>query len=123
MQVDIFLTISAKTTGKIKQGNYKYMLICGSCTKEWEGELRNTTGNRLALACCIEALGHMTKPSMITIHTDWRYLLNNHLQEWKDKGWKRPTGKLKNADLWQQLYDLQKPHAIRWHYENMDIYR
>lgn len=60
---------------------------------------------------------------MITIHTDCRYLINNKMQEWKAAGWKRQGGDLKNADLWQQLYELQKPHAVRYHFENMDLYR
>lgn len=123
MQVDIFLVISSRTPGKQKKAGYKYILVCNGHTLEGNGELKDTTGHRLVMTCAIEALKRMTKPSMITIHTDCRYLINNHLQEWKDAGWKRNGGELKNADLWQQLYELQKPHAVRYHYENMDKYR
>lgn len=123
MQVDIFLVISSHSPGKIKKAWYKYILVCNGRTLEDKGELTNTTGNRLALTCVNEALGRMNRPSMITIHTDSGYLTNNRLQSWKENGWKRPGGELKNADLWQQFDALQKGHAIRWHYENMDKYR
>lgn len=123
MQVDIFLVISSRTPGKQKKAGYKYILVCNGYTLEGNGELKDTTGHRLAMTCEIEALKRMTKPSMITIHTDCRYLINNKMKEWKDAGWKRQGGELKNADLWQQLYELQKPHAVRYHFENMDKYR
>lgn len=123
MQVDIFLVISSRTPGKTKKAGYKYILVCNGRSVEGTGELTDTTGHRLVMICAIEALKRMTKPSMITIHTDCRYLINNKMQEWKDAGWKRQGGELKNADLWKQLYDLQKPHAVRYHYENMDNYR
>lgn len=123
MQVDIFLIISSRSPGKTKKAWYKYILVCNGRSLEDKGELKETTGHRLLLTCAIEALKRMTKPSMITIHTDCRYLINNHMQEWKDAGWKRPGGELKNADLWQQLYALQKSHAVRYHFENMDKYR
>lgn len=123
MQVDIFLITSSKTSGKIKRAGYKYILVCKNRTCEGSGELINTTGHRLVMTCAIEALKRMTKASMITIHTDCRYLINNKMQEWKDAGWKRQGGELKNADLWRQLYELQKPHAVRYHFENMDIFR
>lgn len=123
MQVDIFLVISSRTPGKTKKADYKYILVCNGRSVEGTGELTDTTGHRLVMTCAIEALKRMTKPSMITIHTDCRYLLNNKMQEWKEAGWRRQGGELKNADLWQQLYDLQKQHAVRYHYENMDKYR
>lgn len=122
MKVDIFLIISSRSPGKTKKAWYKYIMVCNGHTLTDKGELTNTTGHRLVLTCAIEALKRMNKPSMITFYTDCNYLINNRLQEWKDAGWKRSSGKLKNADLWQQLYDLQKPHAIRWRYENMDKY-
>ncbi len=123
MQVDIFLVISSRTPGKTKKAGYRYILVCNGHSIDGYGELTDTTGHRLVMTCAIEALKRMTKPAMITIHTDCRYLINNKMQDWKAAGWKRQGGNLKNADLWQQLYDLQKPHAVRYHFENMALYR
>lgn len=124
MQVDIFLVISSRAPGKQRKAKYRYILVCNGRSAEGSGELSDTTGHRLLLTCAIEALKRMTKPSMITIHTDCGYLINNRLQEWKESGWKRTDGKeLKNEDLWQQFYDLQKPHAIRYRFECMEMYK
>lgn len=123
MRVDIFLIISSRSPGKTKKAWYKYIMICNGRALEDKGELSQTTGHRLILTCIIEALKRMTKPCKIVIHTDCRYLIDNRMQKWKEAGWKRPTGKLKNADLWQQLYDLQRNHEISYYFENMDKYR
>lgn len=124
-KVDIFLIVSTKTKGRIKKASYQYILACGGHSRTGGGELTDTTGNRLALTCAAEALLRMTKPSMITIHTDSRYLINGcrSLHDWKKNGWGRPGGGLKNADLWQQLDAAKKGHAIQWCFENMDIYK
>lgn len=123
-QVDIFLTISTKAPST-KKASYKYILACNGHTLTGTGDLTNTTGHRLVMTCAIEALKRMKKPAMITIHTDCRYLINGHrnLQIWKEAGWTRATGELKNADLWQQLFELQKGHAVRYRYENMESYK
>ena len=122
MQVDIFLITSSHSPGKTKKAWYRYILVCGGRSVTGKGELTATTGHRLVLTCAIEALRRMTRPSMVTVHTDCRYLISNHMAEWAAAGWKRPGGELKNADLWEELYGLQKNHAVRYHFENMDKY-
>lgn len=126
-EVGVFLLTSSQTPGKIKKGDYRYILVCHGKgeSREGSGILFDTTGNRLILTCAIEALGRITRPCMITIHTDCRYLINSHgqLERWKSAGWKRPSGELKNADLWQQLHKALKEHLVRYRFENMDKYR
>lgn len=126
MQVDVFLTTSAHSPGRVRKGQYKYILVCNGHTLEGKGELDNATGNQLALVCAIEALKRMARPSVITIHTDSHYLIdgNEKLLKRRDAGWRREDGKeLKNLSLWQQLYSLQKNHAARYHFECMDMYK
>lgn len=124
-EVGAFLFTSTKTPGKIKEGTYWYKLICYGKPADGKGTLINTTGNRLILTCAIEAVERLTKPCMITIFTDCRYLINSHgqLERWKSADWKRPSGELKNVDLWQRLYKALKRHLVRYRYENMDKYR
>lgn len=125
MEVSIFLVVSTRTPGKTKKAGYKYILACKDRTLTGGGEIKSTTGHRLIMSCLIEALKRMTRPSMITVYTDCRYLINNfqHLQEWQTAGWRRQGGELKNVDLWQQIEQLARGHAIRWVFENMDKYR
>ncbi|MDO5411603.1 MAG: hypothetical protein Q4F21_14355 [Lachnospiraceae bacterium] len=125
-QVDIFLYISSKAP-RLNGAKYIYVLTCRGKHVSGKGEIKEkTTGHRLVMTCAVEALKHMNLPSMITIHTNSRYLMNGHgyLASWKENGWKRAGGKnVKNADLWQQIYDLQKAHAVKYKYQtNLDVF-
>lgn len=125
-KVDIFLVLSTRATGKIKKAEYKYILVCNGHSLTGNGTVTDTTGNRLALICTTEALKRMNKASLITIYTDSYYLINGYknLEARKANGWKRPGGQtVKNADLWQQLHELQKIHAVRYQFEDMEKYR
>ena len=125
-EVHIFLILYPRGQGKLKKGHYKYFLCCQSQTISEEKEIRDTTGRRIALECLVDALKRMRQPSLLTIHTDNKYLLEGYsrLQEWKANGWAR-CGKreLKNADLWRQAEKLLKPHAVRFKNECMEIYK
>ncbi len=123
-KVDIFLTISSRSPGKTRKAWYKYILICGKHRLEEKEDVRDISGHRLLLTCAVAALKRMCLPSLITIHTDSHYLANNRLTEWEKAEWKRTNGEdLRNADLWKELRDLLKPHAIRYKLENMDPYK
>ena len=125
-EVHIFLILYPRGQGKLKKGHYKHFLCCQSQTISEEKEIRDTTGRRIALECLIDALKRMRQPSLLTIHTDNKYLLEGYtrLQEWKANGWARCGKKeLKNADLWRQAEELLKPHAVRFKNECMEIYK
>ena len=84
-------------------------------------EVEETTGNRLALLCLVAALQRLRRPSLLTIHTDNRYLQNGYqsISAGKENGWTR-TGnqELRNADLWQQVDKLLSGHAVRFKIES-----
>lgn len=123
-KVDIFLIISSRSPGKTRKAWYKYILISGKHRLEEKEDVRDISGHCLLLTCAVAALKRMRLPSLITIHTDSHYLANNRLTEWEKAGWKRTNGEdLRNADLWKELRDLLKPHAIRYKLENMDPYK
>lgn len=88
-QVDIFLYLHPKRIGKIKEGTYKYTLSCRGQQITGEEKTGETTEYRLALLCLISALQRMRRPSLLTIHTDCRYLQNGHqsIPAWKENGW------------------------------------
>lgn len=125
-EVHIFLILYPRGQGKLKKGHYKYFLCCQSQTISEEKEIRDTTGRRIVLECLVDALKRMRQPSLLTIHTDNKYLLEGYtrLQEWKANGWARYGKKeLKNADLWRQAEELLKPHGVRFKNECMEIYK
>lgn len=115
-----------KKVGKIKKGKYTYIIFSKDFPKSARNpssasaEVEETTGNRLALLCLVAALQRLRRPSLITIHTDNRYLQNGYqsLPAWKENGWTRPGNKeLRNVDLWQQVDKLLSGHAVRFKIE------
>ena len=63
---------------------------------------------------------------MITFFTDCHYFANGQRQlvSWRENGWKRSDGKeLRNLDLWQQLEELLRSHAVSFQMENMELYK
>lgn len=127
-RVDICLILHNKG-GRIKKGRYEYTIFSKDYPKGpgnpigGEGELQGTTVYRLALQCLVAALQRIHRPSLLTIHTDNRYLQNGYqsLPTWKENGWTR-TGnqELRNADLWQQVDKLLSGHAVRFKIEKID---
>ena len=127
-RVDISLILLNKG-GRIKNGRYQYTIFSKDYPKGpgnpigGEGELQETTAYHLALQCLVAALQRIHRPSLLTIHTDSRYLQNGYqsLSTWKENGWTR-TGnqELRNADLWKQVDKLFSGHAVRFKIEKID---
>ena len=121
-RVDISLILTKKI-GKIKKGKYTYIIFSKDFPKSAgnpssaSAEVEETTGNRLALLCLVAALQRLRRPSLLTIHTTCRYLINGHknLNVWKTNGWKRSGDReLKNADHWQEIDKQLSGHAVRF---------
>ncbi len=89
---------------------------------------RGTTGNRMELQACIDAL-RMTPDmdcfhaiSQVVIRTDSRYIVNNYLSalgSWRSRGWKNLQGKpVENAELWKDFVraygKIHKRVGIQW---------
>ena len=101
-------------------------IVCNGHTVQKKEQVLDTTGHRMVLECAIAALKRMNQPAMITIHTDCHYFADGQrrLAAWKDNGWKRSDGKeLRNLDLWQEIEELLRPHAVQFHIENMELYK
>lgn len=125
-QVNILLVTSASTPARIREGWYRYTISCGKVSKTGEGKIADTTGNRLVMTALIAALERMTRPAMIRIITDCRYLINGFqmLQIWQQAGYRTAKGvPLKNTDLWERLYELKGAHAISWMEQDTKLLR
>jgi ribonuclease HI len=76
-----------------------------------------TTNNRMALRSAIEGLGYLRRPCRVIFTSDSQYLIRGATEwvhGWIRRGWKRSTGLLENADLWQQLVASMGEHEIEW---------
>jgi ribonuclease HI len=99
-------------------GGWGALLRVGGVEKElWGGET-GTTNNRMELTAVIEALSALKRPVTATVHSDSQYVLkgiSEWIHGWKRNGWKTADKKpVKNADLWQRLDELSRPHKIKW---------
>jgi ribonuclease HI len=101
-------------------GGWAAILRSGGHQKEIYGGEADTTNNRMELRATIEALGVLTQPCRVELHTDSEYLrkgVTEWLPRWKANKWrtrrKRPVA---NQDLWRKLAAVTQPHTIRWHW-------
>ena len=94
------------------------MLECEGVERELFGGEPQTTNNRMELTAVIEALGALTRPSNIVVHTDSQYVqkgITEWIGGWKARGWKTAAKEpVKNVDLWKRLDEATHAHAIRW---------
>jgi ribonuclease HI len=76
-----------------------------------------TTNNRMAIRSAIEGLAALKRPCRVIFTSDSQYLVKG-MSEWIDgwvrRGWRRRTGPVENADLWQQLLPVAARHALDW---------
>jgi ribonuclease HI len=88
--------------------------------KERTGGHPRTTNNRMELTGVIEGLKSLTRSSRVDLYSDSKYVidgLRTWLDQWIARGWKTASKKaVLNADLWRQLDDLRREHAITLHW-------
>ena len=114
--VEIFTDGACK--GNPGPGGWGAILRLGKHEKELWGSERETTNNRMELTAAIRALEALKRPVGGRVYTDSQYVLkgiSEWIHGWKRNGWKTADRKpVKNADLWQQLDALSRPHRLEW---------
>jgi ribonuclease HI len=76
-----------------------------------------TTNNRMALRSAIVGLSSLRKPCGVLFHSDSQYLvkgMNEWVEGWRKRGWKRKAGPIENLELWQELVREEERHQVRW---------
>ena len=76
-----------------------------------------TTNNKMAIQSAIVGLGLLKKPCHVIFISDSQYLVRGASEwmfGWARAGWKRKTGTLENADMWQHLYEAVRAHDVEW---------
>lgn len=88
--------------------------------REFGGNEKQTTNNRMEMQAAIAALNFLTQTQLaepITLYTDSEYLIKGVTQwvkNWKKKGWKTAQGKpVLNQDLWENL-DRLNSKLVLW---------
>ena len=79
-----------------------------------------TTNNKMALAGAIGALEWIRRQwqhARVRYVSDSEYLvkgMSGWARAWEARGWRRKTGALENADLWQKLALVAAYHTVDW---------
>lgn len=75
-----------------------------------------TTNNRMELMAPITALENIGEPSVVTVYSDAKYVVDGvekgWARSWRNKGWVRSNGQpALNPDLWQRLLEAIDRHT------------
>ena len=109
-------------SGNPGPGGWAYILRHGPTAKEREdsGGEAHTTNNRMELMAVISGLQALTRPAVVDVFSDSRYVLDGlerWMDGWKKKGWVTASkAPVKNRDLWEILDELRGTHELRYHW-------
>jgi ribonuclease HI len=79
-----------------------------------------TTNNKMALAGAIASLEWVRRQwghAHVRFVSDSEYLvkgMTEWMPNWEARGWRRKTGALENAELWQKLSQVARAHTVDW---------
>jgi len=76
-----------------------------------------TTNNRMAIRSATEGLRSLRQPCRVIFTSDSQYLvkgMREWIHGWVRRSWKRRTGPVENAELWQQLLRVAARHEVDW---------
>ncbi len=127
-EVKIYTYTNIKGPGK-RSGAFTYLLETetskGLATLNKTEFLESATENRAELTALIKALQRLTKPCILTIHTDSPYVAagytQNRIKNWIKTGWTNAKGEpVANKEEWQKIAELLGRHMVsfvvrEWH--------
>ncbi len=99
-------------------GGWGAVLLWNEHEREISGGVVRTTNNRMEMIAVIEALQILKRRCHVTLFTDSKYVQNGittWIHNWKRNNWRTAAKKpVKNADLWQELDQLNSKHNVTW---------
>lgn len=99
-------------------GGWAAILCYRGTEREISGAAPETTNNRMELTAAAEALETLTRPCIVTLHTDSEYVRNGITRwstGWVRRNWRNAAGDpVANMDLWRRLLDVASRHQIDW---------
>ncbi len=111
-----------KHDNKDKSGGWGFITVDNEGNETLQtGSVTEDTPQRVQMNAIIEGLKQFDEPQEI------EFVLNNEnlckgasewIHYWVHHNWKGKTKKpVKHQDLWEQIYELSKPHTIAWKWE------
>ncbi len=101
-------------------GGWGAVFLYNNTRSTLSGYEEKTTNNRMELIAAIESLSIIPESVNIHVYTDSEYVKNGitiWVHSWVKNNWKTTDNKkVKNQDLWQQLYNLNQIKNVTWHW-------
>ncbi len=101
-------------------GGWGALIRYGDSEKTISGGEADTTNNRMELRAAIEALNILKRPCRVQLTSDSTYVrdgITKWIYAWRRNGWRTAAKKpVKNADLWEALWDATQYHDVEWHW-------
>ena len=125
MKIDIFVQTDTNRIGYQKSINAMYLISCAlknGTVEERHGivSLTDATSSQAALKTLINALEHFHKAAALKLYISDNFvrntMINGNLSRWRDNGWQKKTGEIKNLELWKEIAELTKEHTIEYAY-------
>ncbi len=120
MTESVIIYTDGACRGNPGPGGWGVVLSYSGTTKELYGGEYQTTNNRMELLAVINALESLTRPCVVELHSDSKYVLQGiteWLENWKKRGWKTANkSAVKNEDLWRRLDAARESHQIEWNW-------
>ena len=117
---EVIIYTDGACSGNPGPGGWGVYMIYQDHKKKIYGHECNTTNNRMEMMAAIKGIEALNKKCHVQIFTDSIYLqkgITEWIYNWLKNNWRGSDKKLvKNADLWQNLYDLVQQHEIKWHW-------
>ena len=116
---EIIIYTDGACSGNPGPGGYGIVLLSGKKRQELSGGYKLTTNNRMELMAAIVGLEQLEFPSIVTLYTDSKYIVDavtkGWAKRWRANGWKRnKKDKAMNPDLWGKLLDLCDKHEVEF---------
>ncbi len=101
-------------------GGWGAVLRFRGVEKEVCGAEEATTNNRMELKAVIESLKLLKEPCEVDLTTDSQYVMKGATEwmpQWVKNSWRTADKKpVKNSDLWQEIFHLQRTHKLHRHW-------
>lgn len=116
---EVMIYTDGACSGNPGPGGWGAILFYGSHKKEISGGVKATTNNRMEIQAVIEGLSLLKEPCAVKVYSDSAYVVNcfqkGWIHSWLRNGWRNSKKEpVENQDLWKQLWDLMKQHAVEY---------
>jgi ribonuclease HI len=102
-------------------GGWAAILECRGVEKVLSGGDPACTYNKMELTAVVTALEALTKPCIVTVYSDSKYIVDainrRWLFNWPKRGWRNSLNEpTPNRELWERMLEQLKRHRVTFHW-------